>query len=866
MQTIIVGDGLTKDILSPNHLFQTSKLNVGHSEIDRLMGQGKASGYGPLPSFLRQAMEAQANGARVRTVLLKTVRSSDGDIGETNPPAQSHSSEFVEPLEDIAREAVVIPASPAVIPWTELLNVFDHAAGLELSSKPGKGELVRFLVVGCHTELRILAIASFLKNMLGCQEVAVSSHLVGSANQGAHFAALRHNLRSAGVRVFLDLTEATTYAGLDAAKFQHLTCRPCAINPPDVRDALSSTHRCIVEFLCMHWTRAELRPLAGGFSGSQLLFADGWKGEARTEPMVLKIDEFSRMRRELDGYHQVKDFFGKHVPTVGYPVIEGDFIGIGMELAAMQGQPWTLQDSFEAAEDEETFRRFMLRLDKALDLLSQKLYRNTRDCAWVVPYRAFGLHAGQQLEWLRQYVALILAYLGTEAGEDSNVDPEQLVKLLRLIASNDDGLDSEVCLSHGDLNFANIICDEGENLWFIDWTHTGQAPVELDFAKLENDVKFIMSKEFDTDDLPRLRRFEDYLLSQRLPADLNGLPDDLKFSKWDLRFRKILEAVRKIRQTCFELKNDDDWLVYRVALLRYALHTLGFDKRRGRGECDATQLMHALYSVHGLMFILVADDFHLKIRLERPSSYPPRQRVSIDEALWIIDSDEYKPPYHVDLSVLENDRTSKPGSWADPEDIARVKDQIHVRSAKYKVAEGRPLNPRGWTGIAGRGLLGRWGVNPSVAAVIVRKHREDYMEILLGGKENQLDLALPKGFVLPDETPDTAIFRVVEKKTGWQPKEVTGEVVFDGYTYDLRQTDHAWVERRGYLFQHEIGGVPDTFEPGGEFDEVKWWPLEAATVNRVSAVQARLIRESVTKLVETRRMKKSLAGKLLAST
>ncbi|MCZ6484105.1 MAG: hypothetical protein O6826_00210, partial [Acidobacteria bacterium] len=262
MHTIIVGDGLTKDILSPNHLFQTSKLNVGHSEIDRLMGQGKASGYGPLPSFLRQAMEAQANGARVRTVLLKTVRSSDGDIGETNPPAQSHSSEFVEPLEDIAREAVVIPASPAVIPWKELLNVFDHAAGLEVSSKPVKGELVRFLVVGCHTELRILAITSFLKNMLGCHEVAVSSHLVGSANQGAHFAALRHNLRSAGVRVFLDLTEATTYAGLDAANFQHLACRPCAINPPDVRDALSSTHRCIVEFLCMHWTRAELRPLA----------------------------------------------------------------------------------------------------------------------------------------------------------------------------------------------------------------------------------------------------------------------------------------------------------------------------------------------------------------------------------------------------------------------------------------------------------------------------------------------------------------------------------------------------------------------------------------------------------------------------
>jgi hypothetical protein len=116
--------------------------------------------------------------------------------------------------------------------------------------------------------------------------------------------------------------------------------------------------------------------------------------------MVLKVDNFAQMRRELDGYHQVKDFFGKHVPTFGYPVAAEDSIGVGMELAAMEGSPRTLQDTFEEADSDETLNRFLARLDKSLTLLADKLYRNTRERTWVVPYRSFGLHAEKQVKWL----------------------------------------------------------------------------------------------------------------------------------------------------------------------------------------------------------------------------------------------------------------------------------------------------------------------------------------------------------------------------------------------------------------------------------------------------------------------------------
>jgi hypothetical protein len=613
----VIADGLTNDVLSPDHPFRASHENVGDREIERLAGRGKGYGEGPLISFLRAISASGASGAASGLILLAPASEEEGAHGATGT-----GSAFIDPLTELAASAVIVSAGAGVIPADGLRQACE-TLGVARHDLSDTG----FLIVGCHTDRRILGIASFLRNVWRCPHVAVSPHLVGSSTQEAHFAALRHTLPAAGIEVILDLEAAATFASLDPRPFTAFGCAPVAIEPPEAMAALDDAGRRIVELLCLHWSRTRLRPLAGGFSGSLLFLADGWKGSARTEPLVVKIDSFEQMRRELNGYHQVKDFFGKHVPTFGYPVARGESIGVGMDLAAMEGRPETLQDTFEDAEGEDAMDRFLLRLDKALALLSDKLYGNTRDASWVVPYRVFGLHTEQQAIWMRENGDVVLGYLDETGAEAPRVQVRQIEKLLRLIAANEDGVDSEVCLSHGDLNFANVICDDGDNIWFIDWTHSGQAPLDLDFAKLESDVKFVMSKDFDLDDLSRLRRLEEYLLSHRIPADLASLPEDLKFVKWDLRFRKILDAVRRIREACFRLKEEDEWLVYRVALLKYALHTLSFDKRRDRGECELPALMYALYSVESLVFDLVADDFHLKIRGERPPSYPPRLRV-----------------------------------------------------------------------------------------------------------------------------------------------------------------------------------------------------------------------------------------------
>jgi len=188
----------------------------------------------------------------------------------------------------------------------------------------------------------------------------------------------------------------------------------------------------------------------------------------------------------------------------------------------MEGRPRTLQDNFEDVETDEQLARFLRQLDKALDLLSQKLYRNTEEPTWIAPYRAFGIHTEKQVTYLARNAQTIISYFEGEFAADGLVDADQVAKLMKLVGRNPDGVDGRVCLVHGDLNYANIICDEADNVWFIDWTHCGHLPIELDFAKLESDAKFVMSKAFDNSDLPRLRLLEEYFVEHVIPSRRSG--------------------------------------------------------------------------------------------------------------------------------------------------------------------------------------------------------------------------------------------------------------------------------------------------------------------------------------------------------
>jgi hypothetical protein len=260
--TVVLGDGLDEEVLSPQNRHLASRSNVGEREIERLFGRGRGFGDGPLPVFLRAVLEQQERSGRLALILLRSAE-------RLSEPEPGREPRFVSPIDELAERCRVIGCGPGRIPWDDLRQAVAEQSGVD-PAVPGEGARgLRFLVVGCHTEQRILALAVFLRRVFRCEEVAVSSHLVGSATQEAHLAVLRHTLPGLGVRVLLDLGEAARFAGLDPSPLDAFAARPCELQPLEIRDELSAEQRRIVELLCLHWTRARLRPLAGGFSGSQ---------------------------------------------------------------------------------------------------------------------------------------------------------------------------------------------------------------------------------------------------------------------------------------------------------------------------------------------------------------------------------------------------------------------------------------------------------------------------------------------------------------------------------------------------------------------------------------------------------------------
>ena len=115
--------------------------------------------------------------------------------------------------------------------------------------------------------------------------------------------------------------------------------------------------------------------------------------------------------------------------------------------------------------------------------------------------------------------------------------------MFHIVTKNDDGMSGQMCLAHGDLNLANVICDKRENIWVIDWTHAGIHPLELDFAKLENDVKFVISKQFQVDDFAKLEQFEEYLLTTPIPNMPLELPKALEFLAYFLSFVLLIYLI-----------------------------------------------------------------------------------------------------------------------------------------------------------------------------------------------------------------------------------------------------------------------------------------------------------------------------------
>lgn len=213
----------------------------------------------------------------------------------------------------------------------------------------------------------------------------------------------------------------------------------------------------------------------------------------------------------------------------------------------------------------------------------------------------------------------------------------------------------------------------------------------------------------------------------------------------------------------------------------------------------------------------------------------------------------YHPEEFTHDTVLQN------LDWADPEDPKTIafgtscEDDIDRSTCHPSKQVGidkqshRPLNPFGRTGISGRGMLGRWGVNHRVDIVITRwKHGESgilerdgkkLLEFLAIERPKDGVWVLPGGFVPQLNNIETAVavqfLKVALENQGDLSEETKNifETLFkDGlkigpiYAEDYRNTDNAWIETLCINLHDETGREVSKLElkAGKETMRVRW--------------------------------------------
>ncbi|MEE8409561.1 MAG: NUDIX domain-containing protein [Myxococcota bacterium] len=246
---------------------------------------------------------------------------------------------------------------------------------------------------------------------------------------------------------------------------------------------------------------------------------------------------------------------------------------------------------------------------------------------------------------------------------------------------------------------------------------------------------------------------------------------------------------------------------------------------------------------------------HIKARLEAPDAYPPRSvggedggPVPEDRVPWSTDLPGYDPPYFVAQRVLDNDRTKTPGGWADPEDVGRVtRDIVSFEGSIRRDADGRPLNACGRTGIAGRGLLGKWGPNVAADPILTRPGSGGGpLEMLAIRRRDNGLWAIPGGMVDDGEEIAATLKRELEEETGVRVDLNDAIEVHRGYVDDPRNTDHAWMESV-VVVKHLDAAAAAALEAraGDDAVDVRWMPITEQTLAAMHASHGSIVRRAV---------------------
>jgi nicotinamidase-related amidase len=566
-------------------------VHVGRLEAERLCGPAGAPA-----SFLREAHSLPPDRLAIVHVVDRHDPVHDADhFAQFRPHcvAGSPGAELVPPIDVLAR------ARPAthLVEAGDLNDFEDSALPATLAAVLAEGdrEEVRVAVVGVWTDAKVAFLLYDLRTRLGVCRLATGSALTASRSLDAHFRALEGLHSTLDVEVLHSPGALLDWLAPDRAiaapprgdvrlAFTAAASAPRWWNSDDIveRDALLGQ--------LGEGERVALVPLGGGFSGAQVFLA---RTPGRPAS-ILKVGARDEIARERFGNERVARTLGDVVPRL-HAWREGSRLaGMRLELAESAdpdaSAPATFQHVARADASSEATDVLAAALEDALGAALGRFYRTAeKDNADLLEVYGFTDRRGHV-----PFGASAVAHANAVAQESGCADARAL-----LAGSGLDGplmapaefygswlpgrtLTREVYASlvHGDLNLANILLSRRAaewrpaRLWIIDFARLARLPSLTDFAKVENDLAYILLAVDDDAAFARgLALQEARLGTATLEVELAPLAT----TEVERRHARLVAALRRVAARV-DPRGAEAMADYRLALLRYAAHTLGFDE------------------------------------------------------------------------------------------------------------------------------------------------------------------------------------------------------------------------------------------------------------------------------------------------
>jgi protein-tyrosine phosphatase len=447
----------------------------------------------------------------------------------------------------------------------------------------------RIGIVGAWTDAKVAFLAYEICTRHPHLEIGVCSALTASSSRQRHLLALDHLERIIGVRLFHSIGEFCQFLSPQSPQAGDLERRKSYLGTVqvDCDAALRPSDKELVAWLFRGSSSLKAHSLDGGFSGNVVLAVESLDVEGRKEcPHVVKIGPRAPIGQERVSFETIEPILGNSAPRIADFVDLGDRGGIKYRYASMtNGKSRSFQSLWMSGLDQvDTDRIIQTVFEEQLGRLYQAAAPEQIDLLEVW---------GFDPKWADDVEAAVRLLGVTDPGQECEILPgltclpvtpfyrETVVKSLGVRREL-----APMARVHGDLNGANILVDDHDNVWLIDFFHSRRHHIVCDFAKLENDLLHIWTPLANE---TALRSFAVLLAALQKVTDLGDALPAATEAGIPLEFSRTWGTIRQIRAAMSRFIGvfRDPWQ-QRIAALRYAVHTLGF------GEPNALQKRGAL--------------------------------------------------------------------------------------------------------------------------------------------------------------------------------------------------------------------------------------------------------------------------------